>query len=170
MILDRYKGDLIEYAESGQIDNVCDMTAILKNKFNKLIYRGMLFPIEWAYIGNIVEEWSGSTHWTTKEEIAKKFSDNMDADDFIEEYGAGKGMCSLHESLKLFNKTIFCLDNAENVLPLGEYLKQVGVTDINILEEDEVSIIGYDFVIDEALHLNDFMYCKVRQQLKNNKQ
>ena len=151
--------DLIEYADSGLIDNVSDL-APLFTSCSCPIYRGLYLPKEWLYSGFVIEEWNGSTHWSKSESVAKRFSTSMDGEDFMLEYGEDKGFYSLSEILSLFEPVILVLNQAVCSLDLGNYLdllEQEGF-DVGSLflsgknDEQEVSVIGYDFRIDSVEH------------------
>lgn len=166
--------DLIEYADSGLIDNVSDLSSLF-TPCSEPIYRGLYLPKEWLSSGFIIEEWTGSTHWTRSESVAKRFSTSMDGEDFILEYGEDKGLYNLSEILPLFEPVILVMNQTVRSLDLGNYLdllEQEGYDVGNHFlsgenDEQEVSVIGYDFRIDSVEHKDGQCYVFVSPLERN---
>lgn len=164
----RFAEDLIEYADSGLIDNVSDLSSLF-TPCSGPIYRGLYLPKEWLSSGFVIEEWTGSTHWTRSESVAKRFSTSMDGEDFILEYGEDKGLYNLSEILPLFEPVILVQNQIIQSLDLGKYLDLLEQNGYDVgshflsgkNDEQEVSIVGYDFRIDSVEHKDGQCYAFV---------
>lgn len=152
-----FADDLIEFADSGLIDNVRDLSPLFTSS-SYSIYRGLYLPKEWLCSGFVIEEWTGSTHWTKSESVAKRYSTSMDGEDFMLEYGEDKGLYNLSEILPLFEPVILVMNQSVRSLDLGNYLDLLEKEGYDVgshflsgkNDEQEVSVIGYDFRIDSV--------------------
>lgn len=161
--------DLMMYCDTGLIDNVSDLSS-LYTKSSCPIYRGLYLPKEWLTPGHIIEEWTGSTHWSKSEHVAKRFSTSTEGEDFMREYGEERGLNSISEILPLFAPVILVLDEPVRSLDLGVYLDVLAQNGYDTgscflngeNDEQEVSVIGYDFSVDHVEHKDSQCYVRVR--------
>lgn len=161
--------DLMMYYDTGLIDNVSDLSS-LYTKSSGPIYRGLYLPKEWLTPGHIIEEWTGSTHWSKSEHVAKRFSTSTEGEDFMREYGEEQGLNSISEILPLFEPVILVLDEPVRSLDLGVYLDVLAQNGYDTgdcflngeNDEHEVSIIGYDFSVAHVEHKDGQCYVTVK--------
>lgn len=156
---------LMEYAESGCIDDVSDLSSLLTLS-SETIYRGLYLPKEWLSPGRVIDEWNGSSHWTRSFDVAKRFSTSMDGEDFMLEYGEEHGLDDLSEVLPLFKPVVLVMDEPVRSIDLGRYLdvlEQNGYDVGSIFlsgknDEQEISVVGYHFKIEE-IQYNEGQCC-----------
>lgn len=161
--------DLMMYCDTGLIDNVSDLSS-LYTKSSGPIYRGLYLPKEWLTPGHIIEEWTGSTHWSKSEHVAKRFSTSTEGEDFMREYGEERGLNSISEILPLFEPVILVLDEPVRSLDLGVYLDVLAQNGYDTgdcflngeNDEQEVSVIGYDFSVDHVEYKDGQCYVTVK--------
>lgn len=161
--------DLMMYCDTGLIDNVSDLSS-LYTKSSGPIYRGLYLPKEWLTPGHIIEEWTGSTHWSKSEHVAKRFSTSTEGEDFMREYGNERGLNSISEILPLFEPVILVLDEPVRSLDLGVYLDVLAQNGYDTgdcflngeNDEQEVSVIGYDFSVAHVEHKDGQCYVTVK--------
>lgn len=160
--------DLMMYCDTGLIDNASDLSP-LYTKSSCPIYRGLYLPKEWLTPGHIIEEWTGSTHWSKSESVAKRFSTSTEGEDFMLEYGEERGLNSISEILPLFEPVILVLDEPVRSLDLGVYLDVLAQNGYDTgscflngeNDEQEVSVIGYDFSVDHVEYKDIQCYVSV---------
>lgn len=145
------------------------------------IYRGMQFPKEWIRVGQVIPEWSPTdcSHWSISEQVARNFTTSTDADDWFEEFGEEHGCHSLEESLeKCFTPTVLVLERPNDVLPAYLYLPEAIARGVDfswcgsdnedqqkiLKEEAEVTVIGYNFVIQKIWQKDSYTYCSVSME------
>ena len=161
--------DLMMYCDTGLIDNASDLSP-LYTKSSCPIYRGLYLPKEWLTPGHIIEEWTGSTHWSKLESVAKRFSTSTEGEDFMLEYGEERGLNSISEILPLFEPVILVLDEPVRSLDLGVYLDVLAQNGYDTgscflngeNDEQEVSVIGYDFSVDHVEYKDVQCYVSVK--------
>ena len=161
--------DLMMYCDTGLIDNVSDLSSLYTKSCGP-IYRGLYLPKEWLTPGHIIEEWTGSTHWSKSEHVAKRFSTSTEGEDFMREYGEDRGLNSISEILPLFEPVILVLDEPVRSLDLGVYLDVLAQNGYDTgscflngeNDEQEVSVIGYDFSVDHVDRKDGRCYVSVK--------
>lgn len=89
------------------------------------LYRGLPFPLKQLEVGNIIEEWGGSTHWSYNEGVALDFASNCCGNDEV--------------PLVLYAKGLKGFD-------IAPYLESTEVYD-EYAHEEEVTVVGKDFKI-----------------------
>lgn len=177
--------ELYRFAITGDCDY---LNGTLLNNFKQKemvdfsIYRGLYLPTEILNVGSCVEEWNGCSHWTSNEEIAKKFLAGYEAEEYVEEYGLEHGTDgSFEEGFKLFSKVLMKITSPKDVLPVGRLLdycnskSEVFKTALledefdsnntleDIIAEDEFSLFGYNFEIKSIQKNDDIYYIDVIQ-------
>lgn len=177
MLTEKDKVDILEFAGSRLLMKEHERF-IVKEKVDGLLYRGFQYPTEWLKKGNVVAEWNGSSHWSLHEEVAKRFSNEIN-DDFAYEVSQNDDpeISNVH-----FVPTIFILNGYDNYIPLHSLLLEIGTKTefseyknehsfaLDFSEEKEVTFVDYDFVITEVLESVDGVnYCHVSQIKKKSK-
>lgn len=118
-----------------------------------VLHRGMNYPIHLIKVGNVVEEWHGSTHWSKDFQIAHNFA----YDGYINEEFAGELQEELSEeiyksyqvteALDLFHPVIFRLKENTKGIDVHSIIEPIQELE-KWKKEQEVTFIGVDFVIE----------------------
>lgn len=122
----------------------------LSKPLDKVLHRGMNYPIHLIKEGEIVEEWHGSTHWSKEFQIAHNFAfDGYLNEDYLDELQSCQNILEEHQvssAEDLFYPVVFRLKENSQAIDISSLIE--GVKALNAWEqEQEVNFIGVDFVI-----------------------
>lgn len=154
--LSTHEKEMLEwFAGSRQWDeNIAILHEKLKENVICELYRGLPFQEQLIKKGTVIEEWYGSSHWTTDENIARNFSKDYISEGLIEEIMQEQKL-SEDAAYELFVPLIMHLDGAEGV-PLYEY--------VSCFEhEKEINIHGSDFIIHNVWKEGEIYHVNVKE-------
>lgn len=122
------------------------------------IYRGMMFPKHLILEGQTIEEWHGSTHWSRDKNIAMNFAKNgYINEDYYDTIADAIGDC-----VELFVPIIFVLNSEVKGVELYRLLKEINEEGYEgFIREQEITLIGKNFKIEEISKEQDVYYAKV---------
>lgn len=123
----------------------------LKKPLDKVLHRGMNYPIHLIKEGEVLDEWHGSTHWSKEFQVAHDFAfDGYLNDDYLDELESRPDIMEAHQVTNvedLFRPVIFRLKENTQAIDISGLIE--GVEELNTwTKEQEVNFIGVDFVIE----------------------
>lgn len=120
------------------------------------IYRGMPFPKHLLRSGYIIEEWHGSTHWSTDKDVAIQFTEDYINEEYEAEIYEEIGL-DFDADEEVFVKVVLCMKNAKGY-ELYKDLERLGD---NLAKEKEVTIIGENHAILSINKIDDVYFVEV---------
>lgn len=149
--------NLDEFIGSREIyGNLGEFFKSIEEPFEKTLYRGMNFPIHLITIGNIIEEWHGSTHWSKEISVSEQFAfDSYINEGLLEELSQDKkllkeyGVTNVKE---LFRPVVLRLNENINAIDVHSVVKKCKKLK-RWRKEKEVIFIGSDFMIENIEYI-----------------
>jgi len=123
----------------------------LEKPVEKILYRGMNYPTNLLAVGKVVEEWHGSTHWSKKIKIAKRFAfDPYINDDLLKELSQDEYLLRENNvscASELFKPIVLRLKESKKAIDIHKITKKYKKLE-KWRKEKEVTFIGSDFMIE----------------------
>lgn len=120
------------------------------------VYRGMPFPKHLLKVGNVIEEWHGSTHWSIDKDVAIGFTTDYINEEYEAEIYEELGL-DFDSDEEVFVKVVLCMKDAIGY-PLYKDLERL---EDNLSKEKEITIIGENHVIMDINKVEDIYYVDV---------
>jgi len=121
-----------------------------ESKLHCTIYRGLQFPKHLLTLGNKLEEWDGSSHWSKNLEVAKGFAfDNYINMDYCMELNEE---LNITNSEDLFVPVIFQLQSPNQGIDIESLIHPFSELE-HWRKEEEVCFIGVDFIMNHILEI-----------------
>lgn len=126
----------------------------LEKNIEEVVYRGLPFPKQLLKAGCIIEEWNGSSHWSIDKNVALDFSIDYMNEEYVEELEK-----KLNKKIEMIRLVLYC----EDIKGIETYNILNSINENNVFfREKEVSVIGYDFIVEEIYVENGIYYAKVK--------
>lgn len=125
-----------------------------ERKIENTIYRGLPFPKQFLKIGRVLEEWNFSSHWSLDKKVAIGFSDDYINEEYVEDVESEIGEKPDMIKLVLYSNDITGTESYK----ILESLDKENV----FLKEKEITVIGYDFMIEDIVEDGDVFFAKVK--------
>jgi len=152
------KTQLDEFLGSRTLSNDLEQfLCSLKKPYLKPLYRGMNFPIHVLKIGEIVEEWHGSSHWSKEFQVALNFAyDGYLNEEYIEELQEDEALLEeyeVEEAMDLFKEVVFRLSESTQAIDVDTLVNEWELS--RWKHEKEVTFIGTEFEITAIKYIED---------------
>lgn len=119
-------------------DSLKERLICFEKNIDKTLYRGLPFPKQLLKVGNVIEEWYGSSHWSPDKSVAIDFSNDYINEDYVEELQEELGECIDMIPIVLWS---------DNIIGIETYKIMQQLNGNEFINEKEITVIGYDFEI-----------------------
>lgn len=132
-------------------DSLKDRLIRLEKNIDETLYKGLPFPKQLLKVESIVEEWYGSNHWSPDKKIAIGFSSDYINEEYVEELQEEIGEVDMIPIILWSN----------NIKGVETYKIMKSLNKDDFVNEKEITVIGYNFVVRDIKLKNNIYFVKV---------